>query len=242
VNNFSDILQKALEAKSLVDLIVAIAQDLNDSYPPVIPTPVVKPKPKPIPPPVPETEEVEEVEEPEPEEEEEEEVEPEEPKTEEPKPEPKKSSTEDILYFPVGNTSTIDTVYLHPSIQDALTKGLKICKQKGYDVIVCETYRTPQRQEKLYAQGRTEPGSIVTQAKAYQSFHNYGLAVDLMLRDGSTITDSIASIFENLGFEWGGRWKSFKDYPHFQMSSGRTIEQIQDLYQEGGMDLVWKIT
>lgn len=29
-----------------------------------------------------------------------------------------------------------------------------------------------------------------------------------------------------LGFEWGGDWSSFKDYPHFQMSFGLTIGEL----------------
>lgn len=244
MNIFSDILQKALEAKNLVELIVAIAQDLDDSYnpkPTPTPAPVIpvtpdipKYDPIPTPSPTPVTPE------PQPEQRPEQPEQPEEPEPKQPEP-TEDDPTADILYFPVGDTSTVDIIYLHPALQKALASGLKICKQSGYDVIVCETYRTPQRQEKLYAQGRTERGSIVTQAKAYQSFHNYGLAVDLMLKDGSAITEEIANIFEKQGFEWGGKWKSFKDYPHFQMSFGRTISEIQDLYQKGGMEQVWLI-
>ncbi len=31
-----------------------------------------------------------------------------------------------------------------------------------------------------------------------------------------------------LGFDWGGDWVRFKDYPHFQMDFGLTIHDLQD--------------
>ena len=42
-------------------------------------------------------------------------------------------------------------------------------------------FRTFALQDALYAQGRTTPGAIVTNAKGGQSPHNYGLAVDVTL-------------------------------------------------------------
>jgi peptidoglycan L-alanyl-D-glutamate endopeptidase CwlK len=85
-------------------------------------------------------------------------------------------------------------------------------------------------------------GYIVTNAKGGQSIHNYGLAFDIVLmydknKDGTFETVSwdmvkdgdndgkadwmeIADFFKSKGYEWGGDWKSFKDYPHFQMSFG----------------------
>jgi peptidoglycan L-alanyl-D-glutamate endopeptidase CwlK len=53
---------------------------------------------------------------------------------------------------------------------------------EGYPFQIFEAFRSPQRQAYLYAQGRTRPGSIVTRAKPWASYHQYGLAVDLVLR------------------------------------------------------------
>lgn len=52
------------------------------------------------------------------------------------------------------------------------------CYQAGINVYIYEGLRSMERQDELYAKGRTESGSIVTHAKAGQSFHNYALAFD----------------------------------------------------------------
>ncbi|PYE93018.1 flagellum-specific peptidoglycan hydrolase FlgJ [Rhizobium sp. PP-F2F-G38] len=46
---------------------------------------------------------------------------------------------------------------------------------------IFETYRSPERQQSLYAQGRTAPGKRVTKAPPWTSYHQYGLAVDVVL-------------------------------------------------------------
>lgn len=45
----------------------------------------------------------------------------------------------------------------------------------------------------------------------------------------TSISNEIANYGIELGFEWGGNWKSFKDYPHFQRTYGKSTRQ---LYQE----------
>ena len=48
--------------------------------------------------------------------------------------------------------------------------------------------RTLKEQDDIYAQGHTKKGEIVTDAKAGQSYHNYGLAVDIVMlldKDGN---------------------------------------------------------
>lgn len=52
------------------------------------------------------------------------------------------------------------------------------CVQAGLLPYIYEGYRSNERQNELYAQGRTAPGKIVTNAMAGQSFHNYGYAFD----------------------------------------------------------------
>ena len=81
-------------------------------------------------------------------------------------------------------------------------------------------------------------GNIVTNAKGGQSIHNYALAFDIvllydkngdgvfesvswdMLKDGDNdkVADwkEISDFFVSKGYEWGGNWTSFRDYPHFQ--------------------------
>lgn len=108
------------------------------------------------------------------------------------------------------------------------------------------TLRTFKEQTALYNIGRSIPGKKVTNAPAGKSFHNYGLAVDIVLIiDGKTaswdtlkdfdadhVSDwmEIVKIFKNHGWEWGGDFKSFKDYPHFQKTYGYTIDKLYRLY------------
>lgn len=143
---------------------------------------------------------------------------------------PKPSS----LVFPKGNVPVSNLAYLHPEVRRLAQLAIKCCQDEGYSLKVVETYRTWERQSHLYALGRTQPGSIVTKAQSGESYHNYGLAIDIDPTD-----DFIGSVFEDLGFEWGARWKSFKDYPHFQMTFGLSISDLKALYAKGGLQHVW---
>lgn len=120
------------------------------------------------------------------------------------------------------------------------------------------TYRSFAEQQALYEQGRTKPGRIVTNAKAGQSLHNYGLAVDIALlidTDGNGTFETaswddtadfeglggstwmrIVHIFDAYGWEWGGRWKSIKDKPHFQKDFGHDWRELLRLHNEGKVD------
>lgn len=105
-------------------------------------------------------------------------------------------------------------------------------------------YRSIQEQTALYAKGRTASGKIVTNAKGGYSVHNYGLAFDFCLivdggkyasweylkdYDGDSVSDwmEFVNLFKQYGYEWGGDWKSFKDFPHIQKTFGKTIEQLR---------------
>jgi peptidoglycan LD-endopeptidase CwlK len=91
--------------------------------------------------------------------------------------------------------------------------------------ITC-TYRSPEEQLELYAIGRTLPGKIVTQLKS-GSKHNTlpSRAFDIAFqKDGKVTWDKkhfirFAAIVKSINpaVEWGGDWKKFKDYPHFQI-------------------------
>jgi len=115
---------------------------------------------------------------------------------------------------------------------------------KNYKMRITEAYRSKAEQDALYAKGRTVPGSIVTNAKGGQSMHNYGLAIDFALftadgkkafwdtrvdsdKDGKADWMEVVEEAKKLGFEWGGDWKNFKDYPHFQMLGGLTEAQVR---------------
>jgi peptidoglycan L-alanyl-D-glutamate endopeptidase CwlK len=116
-------------------------------------------------------------------------------------------------------------------------------------------YRSPEEQDALYAQGRTKPGKIITNAKAWQSIHNYGLAFDIVLLldkdgdgkfesvswdtmkdfDGDKIADwgKVVKYFKSKGWFWGGDWKSIPDTPHFQYDFGYTWQELNALRLKG---------
>ena len=97
-------------------------------------------------------------------------------------------------------------------------------QSRGYQFALLEGYRSPERQEKLADLGRH-----VTQARAFESKHQFGLAVDLApLRDGRLVVSerdpwamqaymALGEEAEQAGLTWGGRW-SFKDYGHVEAS------------------------
>ena len=79
---------------------------------------------------------------------------------------------------------------LIPQARVRVDKLIEICKAAGIDLLVTSTYRDNESQDALYAQGRTQPGKIVTKAKAGQSFHNYRCAVDVVpLINGKPVWD-----------------------------------------------------
>ena len=112
---------------------------------------------------------------------------------------------------------------LTPEAQVLAKKFVEACKAKGIDLLITSTYRDNESQAALYAQGRTAPGKIVTNAKPGQSFHNHRIAIDVVpLVNGKPqwtgpIWQTIGAIGKSVGFEWAGEWKSFKEMAHFQL-------------------------
>jgi peptidoglycan LD-endopeptidase CwlK len=123
---------------------------------------------------------------------------------------------------------------LHPTIREEVTKIVQECDLAltgRAKVRITQGLRTFAEQDALYAQGRTKPGKIITKAKAGQSVHNFGFAIDICLIIDNKIAswetakdwdnDQVADwyecvkIFAKNGYEWGGNWKIFKDMPHF---------------------------
>lgn len=132
----------------------------------------------------------------------------------------------------------------HPILRDELKHVLREAQRLmpvGYVVRYTHVYRSIEEQDALYAQGRTTPGKIVTRAKGGSSYHNYGLAVDVViLKNGvpdwanKNEFNIVVSLFEARGWEWGGRWTSFPDAPHFQKNFGNNIAKLKTLKTKDG--------
>ncbi len=79
------------------------------------------------------------------------------------------------------NKRQTDLAHLHPVMRAATKKILAELAAENIPFKAFEAYRSPRRQRHLFAQGRTAPGKIVTKARAWESYHQYGLAVDFVL-------------------------------------------------------------
>lgn len=121
----------------------------------------------------------------------------------------------------------------------------------GRGMRVSEGVRTIEYQARLYAQGRTSPGPVVTFAKPGDSHHHYGCALDAcftgpdpyLAKMKTVEADFLWKEFGRLaqahGLVWGGIWDKFMDRPHVQSTYGFTLREIQAFYKHGGMTGVW---
>jgi len=127
---------------------------------------------------------------------------------------------------------------LHPEVAKRAIAFKADCASEGIDIIFISTRRDNESQNALFAQGRTTPGKIVTNAKGGQSFHNYGVAFDVVpLRDRKAVWgikgvdlelwQRVGVIGKKHGLEWAGDWKTFKEFPHFQYTGGLTLKDFQ---------------
>lgn len=153
-----------------------------------------------------------------------------------------------LLYYqfltrPEINEDVPLPVELHPVILENKEALIQRASDLGIRVIVTDGFRSFQEQDSLYEKGRTADGQIVTHAKGGDSYHNFGLAIDFALLDkqGKALWDTaydgngngksdwmeVVAIAKDLGFQWGGDWKHFKDYPHLEMRFGLTIDDLK---------------
>ena len=156
---------------------------------------------------------------------------------------------------------TLDRIHLlHPDVRWEASEIYKeICEALNGRVLCrfSHTLRTFAEQDALYAQGRTKPGRKVTNAPGGKSYHNYGLAIDIVMildKDGNGTYESaswdtkldfdgdgesdwieVVEIFKRYGWVWGGDWK-FYDAPHFQKTFGYTINDLLTKYNSRATD------
>jgi peptidoglycan L-alanyl-D-glutamate endopeptidase CwlK len=107
-----------------------------------------------------------------------------------------------------------------------ITEAKGIAAKHGCEYIGISGNRTFAEQDALYAKRPK-----VTNARGGQSNHNFGLAMDFGVFQGSNYLDNdnpklaekvhraVSKIADKYSIEWGGSWDSFKDYPHFEAKS-----------------------
>ena len=133
-----------------------------------------------------------------------------------------------------GYQTIIDSLKKKPitDLQPRVKRDLIVigdrCAKKGVPFRLVEGYRSPERQTELFNQRPK-----VTNAKAGESLHQYGVALDIYptLKGYNTPLSEwrmIAFEFKKLGYEWGGDWKRFTDKPHFELTLGHSIKDFVD--------------
>lgn len=112
--------------------------------------------------------------------------------------------------------------------------------------VITDGYRSPTEQNAL--------PNANTNAKALQSYHQYGLAIDIVsvrngeityLSDGKqSMEDSkkIGPIGQKIGLVWGGVWRK-KDWPHFELHpNGKTWRELKPQLIKLGVENYRKLT
>jgi peptidoglycan L-alanyl-D-glutamate endopeptidase CwlK len=142
--------------------------------------------------------------------------------------------------------SRIDLTLLYPPFVAKLEQLEEVLQHTGAVYYVTSGLRTVDEQDKLYTQGRTSPGQIVTNAKGGQSAHNFGLAVDFC-RDADLNKAGLqpdwnvksykllAQKAEEIGLEAGLHWQTFQDAPHIQLplsKKGIKLSQLLTIYRK----------
>jgi peptidoglycan L-alanyl-D-glutamate endopeptidase CwlK len=109
----------------------------------------------------------------------------------------------------------------------------QLMARHGYQMALLEGYRSPERQALL-----ARLGSSVTNAGAYQSYHQYGLAADsAFYRDGKIMISErdpwalegyrlYGEYAESVGLVWGGRWRML-DLGHVELRRTGTLGRRQ---------------
>lgn len=125
---------------------------------------------------------------------------------------------------------------VHPRLKALAIELIKRAYHEGINIRITAGLRTNAEQQRLYNQGRTTPGNIVTNARPGQSIHNFGLAIDFVLVNDADTTVSwtvnkewrrVGAIGKQLGFQWGGDWTSFRDYPHLDLQRGMSLANLR---------------
>jgi peptidoglycan L-alanyl-D-glutamate endopeptidase CwlK len=143
-----------------------------------------------------------------------------------------------------------------PVLSEKVQRLAAILEQEGIVIRVTQGLRTWAEQDALYAQGRATPGKVVTNCRGGYSYHNFGLAVDVVPdvdgRDATFQPDwntahpswrRIVAVAVKLGLDSGAMWKSFKDYPHLQLTGrfpeSAPTDDVRRVFKAGGLQAVW---
>lgn len=143
---------------------------------------------------------------------------------------------------------------VHPKLSELLHRMAEMLKLENIDIHITQALRTWVDQDLLYEQGRSRSGEVVTNAKGGESYHNFGLAVDVCPFSpiGEPMWDiklpcwrRIIEVGESLGLLSGSKFVHIPDWPHFQLT-GRFPEspndEVRSTFFNHGIQGVWDAT
>lgn len=132
---------------------------------------------------------------------------------------------------------------LHPKAKHLMKDFIKEVEERtGYKVYITSGYRSFAKQEELKAQGHTN-------TSAGNSYHNYGLGLDVNLvkddvwvKKGSSYNTwantGVIQIANEYGLRWGGDFSNY-DPVHFDLGNYFTISQLkQHALEQFGSDAI----
>ena len=140
---------------------------------------------------------------------------------------------------------------VYPGLADKVRQMATQLESEGTDIRVTQSLRTMAEQEALYAQGRTAPGRVVTEARAGYSWHNFGLAVDIApftpqgvdWNTSHPVWKRAVAVGESLGLVAGAAFRTFPDWPHFQLTGrfpATPSDECRAIFAAGGLAAVWQ--
>ena len=139
----------------------------------------------------------------------------------------------------------VDPACLHPVFRQKAQELLGRLAAENIPFRLFEGFRSPERQQYLYAQGRTRPGPIVTRAQPWTSYHQYGLAGDFVLFENGAWSWETAGAsarywlrLQAFGKQIGLDPLSF-ELPHLQLA-GLWIQDLKAGKHPDGGDASWE--
>jgi len=150
----------------------------------------------------------------------------------------------------MDTVSEIRLSQVYPGLADKVRAMAAQLEAEGIDIRVTQSLRSMAEQEALYDQGRTTQGPIVTNARAGSTWHQYGLAVDVApltpqgvdWNTSHPVWRSIVVCGERLGLVSGAEWRTFPDWPHFQLTGRFPItpnDEARSIYLRDGLGGIW---
>ena len=136
---------------------------------------------------------------------------------------------------------------LHPKVRKDFRDFIEECEQV-FDITIriVQGLRTFEQQDALYNIGRTVKGEnatpkhpmgdVVTNSPGGSSYHNFGLAVDIVpitgkKEDWNYNFMKLVNIGSQWNITWGGNFPgSFKDYDHFEAKCGHDWHDLLNMY------------